>query len=139
MFTFCPDHTYRPAVTSPVTKVAGSMVVPPPWYSPTTDGACTAELRTTPFDAASDVTLDALRGDERWTVSQTELGPGAVQGDSCAFTVTLDVPTDKTPDAYRLTVESSTKSLLVTWDYPAAVVRSGEPLAMPLTDKILTY
>lgn len=129
------------AVTSPTPPAAlsGSMVVPPPWVVPTSDVTCTAEVRTTPFDAASAVTLDALRGADRWTVEETHLGTGALREGSCAFSVSLDVPDDAAVEAYRLTVASSTSSLMVTWDYPAEVIRSGAPLAMPLTDKVLVY
>lgn len=128
-------------VTSPTPPVAlsGYMVVPPPWVVPTSDVACTAEVRTTPFDAASTVTLDALRGEDRWTVEETHLGAGALREGSCAFSVSLGVPDDTTAEVYRLTVASSTASLMVTWDYPAEVIRSGAPLAMPLTDKVLVY
>lgn len=115
------------------------MVVPPPWVVPTSDKTCTAELRTTPFDASSSVTLDALKGADRWTVEETRLGNGTLRDGSCAFSVSLEVPDDTTADEYRLTVESSTASLLVTWDYPAEVIRSGAPLVMPLTDKVLVY
>lgn len=131
-----------PNVTSPditPTALSGSMVVPPPWVVPTSAETCTAELRTTPFDAASAVTLDALKGRERWTVEETRLGMGSLREGSCAFSVSLDVPDDLTAEVYRLTVESSTASLMVTWDYPAEVIRSGAPLAMPLTDKVLVY
>lgn len=129
-----------PVVTSPVpAALSGSMVVPPPWVVPTSDKTCTAELRTTPFDASSTVTLDALKGADRWTVEETRLGDGALRDGSCAFSVSLEVPDDTAAEEYRLTVESSTASLLVTWDYPAEVVRSGAPLAMPLTDKVLVY
>ena len=129
-------------VTSPTPKpvtLSGQMVVPPPWVVPTGTETCTAELRTTPFDAASSVTLDAVRGEDRWTVEENTLGTGALRDGACAFTVSLDVPDDTYAEAYRLTVKSSTSSLMVTWDYPADVVRSGAPLAMPLTDKILVY
>lgn len=129
-------------VTSPEPQPAmlsGQMVVPPPWVVPTSAETCTAELRTTPFDAASPVTLDAVRGEDRWTVEENTLGTGALRDGACAFTVSLGIPDDMYAEEYRLTVKSSTSSLMVTWDYPADVIRSGAPLAMPLTDKILVY
>lgn len=135
-----PVPDVQPSVTSPVpARVVGSMTVPPPWSFPATDGTCTAELRTTPFDAESAVTLEGIRGDARWTVSETDLGTGALRNGACAFSVSLDVPGEDAAEKYRLTVESSTRSLQVTWDYPPEVVRSGAPLAMPLTDKVLVY
>jgi len=116
------------------------MTVPPPWARPASDGTCTAEIRTTPFDAASVVTLDGLNGNDRWAVEKTSLGAGTVKGDACAFSISLNVPSDGGPaQEYRLTVESSTRSLMVTWDYPASVVESGTPLVMPLTDHVLKY
>ncbi len=130
-----------PSVTSPVpsTLLVGSMSVPPPWVKVSDDGTCTAELRTTPFDAASSVTLDAINGADRWTVSATDLGKGVAHEGACVFSIALDAPDAYTVPTYRLTVESSTRALTVTWDYPAEVVRSGAPLAMPLTDKVLVY
>lgn len=130
-----------PSVTSPVpsTRLVGSMSVPPPWVKVADDGTCTAELRTTPFDATSSVTLDAINGADRWTVSETSLGEGVTHEGACAFSIALDAPDDYTVPTYRLTVESSTRALMLTWDYPAEVVKSGAPLAMPLTDKVLVY
>ena len=133
-----PSALSEENVTSP-SLVGGTLTVPPPWVRSAEDGSCTAELRTTPFDASSEVTLNAVREEGTLEmVASTVLGNGSLRGDACAFSISLPIP-DTDAQEYRLAIESSTKSLQVTWDYPAEVVEAGAPLQMPLTDEILMY
>lgn len=132
------EHVPAPTTAASV-ALSGTLEVPAPWAVPGGDGSCTADVRTTPFDAASEVLLEGQDGVARWQVGQTTLGDGTLRGTSCVFNVSMAAPPLDAATTYRLTVMSSTRSLVVSWDYPAGVVRSGAPLAMPMTDKLLRY
>lgn len=115
----------------------------PAEFSTVRDGACTADIRTVPFNETSDVriyTTDQGTGGEHQRAS-TVLGLGASLPDgACLFSPTAPrAAFAPETDVYRIEVESATHSLVLSWDYPGSVVAERSELSLPLNDRVLRW
>lgn len=111
----------------------------PPEFTTIDDGDCDATVRTVPFGAASEVTVSLTTYDYGVVVSMN-LGSGTPDTDgSCSFSVSLPRVSFAADQIYRVTVESTTHSLQLTWDVPGRVLIEQDTLTLALNDKVLRW
>lgn len=134
-----PSSVDSPPPTPVVAPEVTAHMVVPAEFSVTDEGTCAVTIRTVPFGATSPFTVAPVEDLDTPVVTR-QLGPGTPTPDgSCRFQTSFPRDVFDPTVTYRVTVESATHSLLLTWDYPGEMIRTMDSLPLVLTDKILRW
>ena len=111
----------------------------PAEFSESDRGGCAATIRTVPFAMESEVDVFPVT-DVGASVTETTLGAGTLNPNgTCVFVALAPREAFDPTVQYRVSVESVTHSLRLTWDVPGKVLIEQDAIPLILDDKVLRW